>query len=58
MTRTRVATLTGAALVAFTANSLLTRGALAGGRLDAATFLAIRMLAGAAMALCASFASA
>ena len=49
MTRSRIATLTAATLLAFAANSLLTRGALAGGRLDAATFLALRMISGAVM---------
>ena len=44
-----MAALTGAALVAFAANSLLTRGALAGGRLDPASFLALRIGAGAGM---------
>ena len=49
MTPARVTTLTTAALVAFAANSLLTRGALAAGRLDPATFLAVRLASGAAM---------
>ncbi len=49
MTRGRVASFTGAALVAFAANSLLTRGALAAGRLDPATFLLVRVSAGAAV---------
>lgn len=43
----RVTALTAAALVAFAANSLLTRGALAGARLDPASFLAVRLASGA-----------
>ncbi len=45
----RVTALTGAALIGFAANSLLTRGALAAGRIDPASFLAIRLASGAAM---------
>jgi drug/metabolite transporter (DMT)-like permease len=41
--------LTGAAIVAFAANSLLCRAALAGGHADAATFTALRLLGGAAV---------
>ena len=40
--------LTTAALAGFAANSLLTRAALGAGRIDAATFTAIRLLTGAA----------
>lgn len=47
MTSPRVAALTAATLTAFAANSLLTRGALAGARIDPASFLAIRLSAGA-----------
>lgn len=47
MTATRLTALTSAALVAFAANSLLTRGALASARLDPASFLAIRLTSGA-----------
>jgi drug/metabolite transporter (DMT)-like permease len=43
----RTAGLAAAALVGFAANSLLTRGALAGGELDAATFTFVRLLTGA-----------
>ncbi len=43
--------LTAAALVGFAANSLLTRGALATHRLDAATFATIRLASGAATLL-------
>jgi len=43
----RVVFLTAAALIGFAANSLLTRGALGAGRLDAATFTCIRLLTGA-----------
>lgn len=39
--------LTAAAMVCFAANSLLTRGALGEGRLDAATFTLVRLLTGA-----------
>lgn len=49
MTRGRITALTAAALVAFAANSLLTRGALAAGRIDPASFLALRIGAGALM---------
>jgi drug/metabolite transporter (DMT)-like permease len=45
----RVFLLTSAALVGFAANSLLTRSALAGARIDAATFTAVRLGAGASM---------
>ncbi|TAK17320.1 MAG: DMT family transporter [Acidobacteria bacterium] len=45
----RLAAFTVAALIGFAANSLLTRGALAAGRIDAASFLALRLAAGAAM---------
>lgn len=41
--------LTLAAMVAFAANSIITRMALAGGHLDAATFTAVRLASGAAM---------
>lgn len=44
----RLVAITGAALIGFAANSLLTRGALAAGRIDAASFLALRLGAGAA----------
>jgi drug/metabolite transporter (DMT)-like permease len=44
----RVAIFTALALIGFAANSLLTRGALAAGRIDAASFLALRLSAGAA----------
>lgn len=47
MSRLRVFFLTAAALVGFAANSLLTRGALGAGRLDAASFTGIRLLTGA-----------
>ncbi|MFI5177663.1 MAG: DMT family transporter [Vicinamibacterales bacterium] len=43
----RTALLTAAALTGFAANSLLTRGALGAGRLDAATFTFVRLLSGA-----------
>ncbi len=43
----RTAALTAAALIGFAANSLLTRGALAGHRLDAPSFTLVRVLAGA-----------
>ncbi len=43
----RTALLTAAALVGFTANSLLCRAALSGGAIDAASFTAIRLTAGA-----------
>ena len=49
MTPVRVTALTAVALVAFAANSLLTRGALAAGRLDPASFLAVRLASGAAV---------
>jgi drug/metabolite transporter (DMT)-like permease len=45
----RTVTFTLLALVAFASNSLLTRSALGTGAIDAATFTAIRLLAGAAM---------
>jgi drug/metabolite transporter (DMT)-like permease len=45
----RTVTFTLLALVAFASNSLLTRSALGTGGIDAATFTAIRLLAGAAM---------
>ena len=44
----RTTALTVAALIGFAANSLLTRGALASGRIDAASFLALRLASGAA----------
>lgn len=40
--------LTVVAMLAFAANSLLARGALGGGRIDAASFTAIRLMSGAA----------
>jgi drug/metabolite transporter (DMT)-like permease len=43
----RVVFLTAAALIGFAGNSLLTRGALGTGRLDAASFTAVRILTGA-----------
>jgi drug/metabolite transporter (DMT)-like permease len=43
----RVALLTAAALIGFACNSLLTRSALAGGELDAASFTLVRLLTGA-----------
>jgi drug/metabolite transporter (DMT)-like permease len=43
----RVLFLTTAALICFASNSLLTRGALATGHLDAATFMGVRLLTGA-----------
>jgi len=43
----RVFLLTAAALIGFASNSLLTRGALATGQLDAATFMSVRLLTGA-----------
>lgn len=43
----RIALLTTAALIGFAANSLLTRGALGGGWLDAPTFTSIRLATGA-----------
>lgn len=43
----RVFLLTSAALVGFAANSLLTRSALATGRIDAASFTAVRLISGA-----------
>lgn len=46
--RARVTVCTAAALTGFAANSLLTRSALAAGRIDAASFLALRLIAGAA----------
>lgn len=48
MSQLRVVLLIAAALVGFAANSLLTRAALGAGRLDAASFTAIRLLSGAA----------
>jgi len=45
----RTVTFTLLALVAFASNSLLTRSALGTGAIDAASFTAIRLLAGAAM---------
>jgi drug/metabolite transporter (DMT)-like permease len=44
----RTTAFTALALIGFAANSLLTRGALAAGRIDAASFLALRLSAGAA----------
>jgi drug/metabolite transporter (DMT)-like permease len=49
MTRTRMAVMTALALLAFAGNSLLCRFALAHTRLDAATFTAVRLAAGAAV---------
>jgi drug/metabolite transporter (DMT)-like permease len=49
LTAARVTALTTAALVAFAANSLLTRGALAALRIDPASFLAVRLASGAAV---------
>jgi drug/metabolite transporter (DMT)-like permease len=43
----RVFLLTAAALSGFAANSLLTRAAVGAGRIDAATFMAIRLVSGA-----------
>jgi len=43
----RTVVFTIAALLGFAANSLLTRGALAAGRIDAASFLALRLASGA-----------
>jgi len=43
----RLFVLTAATLICFASNSLLTRGALANGRLDAATFMSVRLLTGA-----------
>jgi drug/metabolite transporter (DMT)-like permease len=43
----RVFFLTAAALVGFSANSLLTRSALGAGRLDPASFTAVRLVTGA-----------
>jgi drug/metabolite transporter (DMT)-like permease len=45
----RVVLATAAALVAFAANSLLCRAALAGGRADAASFTGLRLASGAAV---------
>jgi drug/metabolite transporter (DMT)-like permease len=45
--RVRVLLLTAAALIGFAANSLLTRGALGPGRIDAAAFTLIRLATGA-----------
>ncbi len=45
----RILLLTSAALVGFSANSLLTRAALQTARLDALTFMGVRLLAGAVM---------
>ncbi len=47
MTSPRIVALTSAALVAFAANSLLTRSALAMSRIDPASFLAVRLTSGA-----------
>lgn len=49
MAPARVIVLTGLALIAFAANSLLTRGALAAARVDPASFLAVRLASGAAV---------
>lgn len=46
-TGVRVAALTGLAMLAFAANSLLCRLAMAGGRIDPASFTAIRVVSGA-----------
>lgn len=48
MSGARLAAITGAALIGFAANSLLTRGALAANRIDPASFLALRLGSGAA----------
>lgn len=48
MSGARLTAITAAALVGFAANSLLTRGALAAGRIDPASFLALRLGSGAA----------
>lgn len=45
----RVLILTTLALTGFAANSLLTRGAIGSGRMDAASFTAVRLLTGALM---------
>ena len=47
MTPRRTVTLTAIAMLCFAANSLLCRGALAGGRIDAASFTLVRFLSGA-----------
>jgi drug/metabolite transporter (DMT)-like permease len=47
MTPVRIALLTAAALAGFVANSLLTRGALGAGLLDAGTFTFVRLATGA-----------
>ncbi|MGE0232900.1 MAG: DMT family transporter [Flavobacteriaceae bacterium] len=48
-THGRTALLTGLAMIAFAANSLLCRQALAGGLIDAASFATVRTFSGAAM---------
>ena len=45
----RILLLTSAALIGFSANSLLTRAALQAGRLDALTFMGVRLVSGALM---------
>lgn len=45
----RLISMTAVALIAFAANSLLCRAALADGSIDAASFTSIRLLAGAAV---------
>ncbi|POP52084.1 DMT family transporter [Zhongshania marina] len=49
MSHLRLALLTTTAILAFAANSLLCREALAGGHIDAATFTLVRLIAGAVM---------
>ncbi|MGY8829461.1 MAG: EamA family transporter, partial [Pseudomonadales bacterium] len=49
MSSTRLVCMTTLALIAFAANSLLCRAALADGSIDAASFTSIRLLAGAAV---------
>ena len=50
----RVASLVALAMVAFAANSLLCRAALADAAIDAATFTSIRLLTGAVVLVCLS----
>lgn len=49
MSPTRLVSITALALIAFAANSLLCRAALADGSIDAASFTSIRLIAGAAV---------
>jgi drug/metabolite transporter (DMT)-like permease len=49
MSATRLISMTALALLAFAANSLLCRAALADGSIDAASFTSIRLIAGAAV---------